>query len=151
MLKILLITLTILGVVAVAGFAWAKHQGYCSEGDFVKRVTDRVSRKLDLDEDQAARLQGLAEKLRALRGDWTEGRTRMRTDVDGLLAAPTLDRDRAMTLLDQRHRSMAARKSEIVDAFADFSDSLQPEQRTKLAELLSKRLGHYWGPARWAH
>jgi Spy/CpxP family protein refolding chaperone len=151
MLKILLITLTVLGIIAIAGFAWAKHQGYCSGGDFMQRVTDRVSRKLDLNEDQTAKLQGLAEKLRALRGDRTEGRTQLRDDIEGLLAAPTLDRNRALTLLDQRHRSMAERKGELVGAFADFSDSLQPEQRTRLAELLTKRLGHHWGAPRWAH
>lgn len=56
-----------------------------------------------------------------------------------------------MDLLTRRHEVIAERKHAAIDAFADFSDSLQPEQRTRLAELISKRMQHRWGPPHWAH
>lgn len=152
MLKILLVTLTILGVVAVSGIAWARYNGYCAGGDLTQRVTERVSRKLDLNEYQAAKLQGFAEKLQALRSGWSEGRNQIRGELEGLLAAPVLDRDRVTGLLDERHQALAERKGEIVDAFGDFSDSLEPGQRTRLAELITARLDHRWGgPPHGAH
>ena len=150
MLKILLITLAILGVVAISGFAWAKHKGYCSGGDFVQRASERVSHKLALDDTQKAKLQGVTEKLRTMRDGWSEGRNQVRDEIGALLAAPSLNRDRVTALLDERHQTMKDRKAELVNAFGDFSDSLKPEQRTELAELIAERLNHRWGgPPHW--
>lgn len=151
MLKIALITLAILGVVAAGGIAWARHNGYCPGGDYLEQVTGRVSRRLDLNDEQNDRLLGFAEALRRLRGDWTERRTQWSDEIERLLAASTLDRDRATDLLAERHQTMAERKRELVDAFADFSDALQPDQRARLAELIAARMQHRWGPPRWTH
>ena len=150
MLKILLITLAILGVVAISSFAWAKHKGYCSGGDFVQRASERVSHKLALDDTQKAKLQGFTEKLRTMRSDRSRGPSQIGDEIGTLLAAPSLNRDRVTALLDDRHQTMMERKAELVDAFGDFSDSLKPEQRTQLAELLAERLNHRWGgPPHW--
>ena len=48
-------------------------------------------------------------------------------------------------------RQWTQRVGEIVEAFADFSDTLAPEQRTRLAELIAKRAQHRFGPPGWAH
>lgn len=150
MLKILMIILAILGVVVISGFAWAKHNGYCSGGDFMQRASERVSHKLELDDNQEAKLKGFTEKLRALRDSSSAGRTPIRDEIGGLLTAPSLDRDRVTALLDERHQTMTERKAELVNAFGDFSDSLKPEQRTRLAELIAERLNHRWGgPPHW--
>lgn len=150
MLKILLIVLAILGVIAISGFAWAKHKGYCSGGDFMQRASERVSHKLELDDNQKAKLQGFTENLRTLRDDWSEGRSQVRDHVEDLLTAPSLDRDRVTALLDERHQTMTEREAALVNAFGDFSDSLKPEQRTRLAELIAERLNHRWGgPPHW--
>jgi len=151
MLKFLLTTLAVVGVVAFAGIAWAKHNGYCSDGNRLQHVTERISRKLDLTEAQKAKLQSFAETLHSLRGEGTELRAQLRDALDNLLAAPLLDRDRVTQLLEERHQAMEALKGELVDTFADFSDSLQPEQRTRLAELIAKRMEHRWGHSHSAH
>ena len=151
MLKISLITLTIVVVLSAVGVAWARHSGYCGSGDYFQHVTERVSRKLDLNEGQSEKLQGVAEALRGLRTDWSGQRTRMTEEVQGLLAAPALDRAMVRGLLDERRHAMDQRVGEIVEAFADFSDTLAPEQRTRLAELIAKRAQHRFGPPGWAH
>jgi Spy/CpxP family protein refolding chaperone len=150
MLKILLVSLAIAGV-AVGGFAWAKQNGYCSRSDLMGHVTERVARKLDLDDQQQAKLQTFAESLQSLRGDWSERRAAAREEVEALLASPSLDRERVMGLLDARHQALAEHQREVVDAFGEFSDSLRPEQRTRLAELIAQRMDHRWGPPHWAH
>jgi Spy/CpxP family protein refolding chaperone len=151
MLKILLIAAAVLGVVAIVGIAWANHKGYCSTGDYVEHVAQRVTRKLDLDEEQAAKLRGFGDRLRGLRSDWTERKTQMRQEIERLLGEPSLDRERATALLDERRLAMAERRHELVDAFADFTDSLHPEQRARLAELIAERMERRWGHPRWAH
>ena len=151
MLKISLITLAVLGLIAAAGFAWARHNGYCTGGGHFGQVKARVARKLDLDEAQSRQLDDFAEALRRLRGDWVERRAGIGGEVERLMAAPTLDREQVMALFEERHRALAEHKREIVDAFADFSDSLQPEQRTRLVELISERMQQRWIPRHWAH
>ena len=151
MLKTTLIIIAILGVFAVAGLAWAKHKGYCTGGDYLQRASERISGKLDLNDEQNAKLQGLTEALRSLREDWMARRTGLNAEIGNLLATPTLDRDAAMDLLQERHQAMTGHKQGIIAAFADFSDSLQPEQRARLAELIADRMQHRWGQPRWAH
>ena len=110
-----------------------------------------MARKLNLDEAQSQQLDGFAEALRRLRGDWVERRAGIGGEVERLMAAPTLDREQVMALVEERHRALAEHKREIVHAFADFSDSLQPEQRTRLVELIAERMQHRWGYRHWAH
>jgi Spy/CpxP family protein refolding chaperone len=151
MLKISLITLAVLGLIAAAGLAWARHNGYCTGGGHFEHVKARVARKLDLNETQSRQLDDFAEALRRLRGEWVERRAAIGDEVERLMAAPTLDREQVMALLEERHQAFAEHKREIVDAFADFSDSLQHEQRTRLVELIAERMQHRWGPRHWAY
>ncbi len=151
MLKTVLITLGVLGVIAVAGMAWAKHNGYCTAESRMQHITQRVGHKLDLKDDQLERLEVFAETLRGLRNESQEQRATMQDHVAELLSAPALDRDRAVGLIDERYQPMGDSKRALVDAFADFSDSLTPEQRSRLAGLIGDRLIHRWGHPRWAH
>lgn len=151
MWKTLLIGTALVVVLGGAGVAWAKHAGYCDRGDRVQHLTERLTRKLDLNEGQQAKLQAFAEKLGALRAQRAERRGADREAVEQLLSAPQLDRDRAVELLDARLATVTGHKRELVEAFADFSDSLAPEQRERLAELISHRMNHRWGPPRWDH
>ncbi len=151
MLKISLITLAVIIVLAGLGVAWARHHGYCAGGDHLDHVTARIAHKLDLNDEQNQRLQGLAETLRKLRGGWTENRTQRADEIGRLLAAPTLDRSRAMGLVKEGREALTENSQAVIDAFADFSDGLRPEQRAELAELIAKRMQRRWGPPRWAH
>ncbi len=151
MLKTILITLLFLGVIAAAGAAWAKHKGYCSADGRLQHITQRVGSKLDLNEEQLGRLEVFAGTLQGMRNERQDHRVAMKNDVTELLSAPALDRDRAMALIDERYQSMGDSKQSVVDAFADFSDSLEPEQRARLAEMIGDRMMHRWGHPRWAH
>ena len=151
MLKTLLIIAAVVGVIGAAGVAWAKYTGYCPVGDRMQYITDRMSRKLDLNDEQRDRLQAFVETLRDLREERQDLRGAMQAEVADLLAAPQLDRDRAVEAIDARVQSMTANKHQVIDAFAEFSDSLAPEQRTRLAALIGERLAHRWGHPRWTH
>jgi len=151
MLKTILITLAVLGIIAAAGMAWAKNSGYCSPENRIHKITERVGRKLDLNEDQQGRLEDFAETLRGLRSERQAHRVAAKEDVAELLSASSLDRNRAISLIDERFQSMNDSKRALVDAFGDFSDSLTPEQRSELAALIADRMMGRWGHPRWAH
>ena len=151
MFKTTLIVLVVLGVIAVAGVAWAKHSGYCSSEDRMQYVSERIGRKLDLSDDQQGRLESLIGTLLKLRSEQQDRRRSVNQDVTDLLSAPMLDRDRAVALIDERLQGINDRKRTLVAAFADFSDSLTPEQRAQLAELIEQRRMGRWGHHHWAY
>ena len=151
MLKTTLIVLVVLGMIAVAGVAWAKHNGYCSSEDRMQYVSERIDRKLDLNDDQRLHLESLIGTLLELRSEQQDRRRGVNQDVTELLSAPMLDRDRAVALIDKRLQGIDDRKRTLVDAFADFSDSLAPEQRAELAELIEQRRMGRWGQHLWAY
>jgi Spy/CpxP family protein refolding chaperone len=151
MLKTILITLAVLGVIAAAGMAWAKQSGYCSPENRLQKITERVGRKLDLNDDQQGLLEALTKTLRDLRIERQGLRVAMKESLTELLSEPSLDRDRATALIDGRYEDMKDSKLALVDAFADFSDSLAPEQRSRLTDLITDRMMERRGQHRWAH
>lgn len=92
----------------------------------------------------------MGEQFRGLRASWLERRTALRDELQMLLSSAVLDRERALEILDGRQQDLAMFGRELVAAFADFSDSLEPDQRNRLAELIGGRLDRRWGPACWA-
>jgi Spy/CpxP family protein refolding chaperone len=151
MLKTTLIVLIVLGILAAVGAAWAKHKGYCSTETRMQHISERIGRQLDLNDDQRGHLGSFIGTLRELRSDQQDRRRVVKQGVAELLSAPRLDRDRAIALIDERFRSIDERKRTLIDAFADFSDSLAPEQRARLVELIEQgRMGR-WGHHHWAY
>ena len=151
MLKTTLIVLVVLAALAVAGLAWAKHNGYCSAEDRIHYVSERIGHKLELNDDQQGRLASFIGTLHDLRRELQDHRRSAKHDVTELLSVPRMDRDRAIALIDERFQSIDDRKRTLVDAFADFSDSLAPEQRVRLAELIEQRRMGRWGHPHWTN
>jgi Spy/CpxP family protein refolding chaperone len=150
MSKTLIIVLVIVALVALVGggLAWAKHRGYCRNGG-IQWVQERISSRLELNQTQEQKLSALGDTLMGLRSQWMETRDQRRNELTALLDAPSLDRERATSLLEGWHRNWAERGPELVTAFADFSDSLSTEQREQLRELIEKRRG--WHRPGWSH
>jgi len=148
-MKSLLITSAIVGLVLSSGLVLARHGGFCAGGEIVHNITGFVSYKLGLGEEQGAKLAEFVDQLGALRQSWAAGRADMSDEVESLLAAPALDRERALQLVEERQRAMADYAAKLVDDFADFSDSLEPEQRTALIEMVRARMQDRCGPGAW--
>ena len=150
MSKTLIIVLIIIALVALigGGLAWAKHRGYCRQGG-MEWIQDRISNRLDLNETQQQKLSALGDTLSGLRKQWVETRKQRQGELIELLDTPSLNRERAVSLLETWHRSWTERSPELVAAFADFSDSLNKEQREQLREFIEKRRG--WHRPVWSH
>ena len=121
------------------------HHGGRFDGDaadLVELLADRISQRLDLNDEQEARLARLlaaAQQPRpALR------RAVLVPELRALLAGTTLDREAARLLLSERVAAVQAAAPALIDALADFFDVLDAEQQQVLRFMLRLK-GRGWG------
>jgi Spy/CpxP family protein refolding chaperone len=146
---------TLIGLTSVTvllgGLAACGHRGDHARGWSDERITevrgkaiDKISGKLDLNAEQKAKLGVLADQMiasrKAFRGD-----TDPRTDIQALIAGNQFDRSKAQQLLDQKLQAAQGNGPQMLGAFGDFYDSLNPEQQKQVRERLEKRRHGWWG------
>jgi Spy/CpxP family protein refolding chaperone len=108
------------------------------------KMIERVSGKLDLNAEQKARLNVLADKLQAQRTA-LRGSTDPRTEVQALVAGEKFDRARAQALVAGKTAAVNNGSPEVIAAAADFYDSLNPTQQQKVREFMQRRRGWHRG------
>jgi Spy/CpxP family protein refolding chaperone len=146
---------TLIGLTSVTvllgGLAACGHRGDHARGWSDERITevrgkaiDKISGKLDLNAEQKAKLGVLADQMiasrKAFRGD-----SDPRTDIQALIAGNQFDRSKAQQLLDQKLQAAQGNGPQMLSAFGDFYDSLNPEQQKQVRERLEKRRHGWWG------
>jgi periplasmic protein CpxP/Spy len=104
-------------------------------------MVDRVSRHLDLDAAQKARLAALARTLQEQRAAWA-GQGDPRSQVRALVAGDRFDRPQAQALVEKATAAIGARSPAVIAAFGDFYDSLNPQQQARVRETMERR--HRW-------
>ena len=106
------------------------------------KMVERVADKLDLTEDQKKRLTVLGDKVfeqrRALIGQTTDPRA----ELKALVAADKFDRNRAQGLITEKTNALQSKSPEVLNALADFYDSLNATQQQKVRDYLEGR--HRW-------
>jgi len=119
------------------------------------RMLEHISKSLDLDTAQKARLQALSTQLHAqhdsLMGTGTDPHARMKA----LIAGNTFDRAGAQALVDEKVATLKANSPALIAAAGDFFDSLRPDQQQKVRDFMSKHHGpmmmHHGDPAAGDH
>jgi Spy/CpxP family protein refolding chaperone len=141
--KTLLITLIVLIALLVSGVAIARYKGYCSgpEGR-IGWVVDRIGKQLDLDNSQQQHLAEFKEQLVLSINELRRDRSNYADQAIGLLESPEFDRERARVLLMQKQAQLASLSTDMIDAFADFSDNLDQNQRDKLQSMIERHREH---------
>jgi len=118
-----------------------RHHGPMSEADAVKmreRMVDRVSRELELDAAQQARLGTLADVLAQQRKALRGSQESPRAAIAPLIAGTQFDRSAAQSLVDTKVAAMQSGSPAVVNAAGDFYDSLRPEQQAKVRAFLER-------------
>ena len=146
-----LIALTSVTVV-LGGLTACGSRGDHARGWSDERVTEmrgkaveKISSKLELNAGQKAKLGVLADEMvasrKAMRGESGD----FRSDLQALVAADKFDRTKAQQLLDQKTQALQGSGPKVLAAFADFYDSLNPEQQKQVRERLAQRGHGWWG------
>ena len=104
------------------------------------RMVERVAGKLDLNAEQKAKLNALANTMQAQR-QALRGSTDPRAEMQSLVAGEKFDRARAQALIDEKLRAVQTGSPEVLTAMADFYDSLNPEQQQKVRDFMQRRRG----------
>ncbi|MFK8081614.1 MAG: Spy/CpxP family protein refolding chaperone [Granulosicoccus sp.] len=137
--KVILASIAVISVatttVVVAG------GGHGKMGD---RMVSKITKKLDLDEQQANALQALQAEIRE-----TRELMRGNLDADGqtlgdLLGAETFDQGAALGMITARTTALQAQGPDLVAAAALFFDGLDAEQKQELNEHV-ERFSEYRG------
>jgi uncharacterized membrane protein len=141
--KPLLITFIVLLMLLLSGVAIARYKGYCSgpEGR-IGWMVNRIGNKLDLDETQQHHLAELKQQIVVSVNELRQDRSTYTDQAIELLEKPEFDREKAHTLLMQKQAQLASLSTDVIDAFAKFSDNLNQSQRDKLQSMIRHHHEH---------
>jgi Spy/CpxP family protein refolding chaperone len=147
-IKRTLIGLTSVTVLAggLAACGHRAHHGPASPEQVAEwrgKAVDRVSDKLDLNAEQRQKFEVLADKLIAQRAAMIGKDGHPREAMRALVAGEKFDRARAQSLLDEKTRVLQMATPEVINALADFYDSLNSTQQAEVREFLDKRRGWF--------
>jgi periplasmic protein CpxP/Spy len=107
-----------------------------------QKMVERFASKLDLNASQKDKLKALSEALSKQR-QIMHGDNGLKSEMLGLISGNKMDRNKALELAQSKTRAMQEAAPLVVNASADFYDSLNPEQQAKVREWMEKR--KRWG------
>lgn len=146
-------TKIIIAVLAVAGsssavYAFGRHGGgwHMTPDEKVEFVTERVTKKLELDGQQRQNFSALAESVAQIMLDARASREQHIDEISSLLQEPSLNQARLLEMVQQKTRMINEKAPLVVSSLAVFLDSLNAGQKQQLQELLEhKRRHHEYG------
>ena len=112
-------------------------------------LVEKVTKELELDAAQKSNLVGVKNEFLSLRADLRDDRSQMKTEVLAMLQQPLLDRDKVNAIVNERIATINTRSPVIIDAVADFYDSLDDAQRSELREFIQHKIEHHHGHRPW--
>ncbi|TNF60328.1 MAG: periplasmic heavy metal sensor [Burkholderiales bacterium] len=134
----------VLGGLAACGHRGEHHHGGWSEERVTEmrgKAIERVSSKLELDAGQKQKLGVLADEMLAARKAVRGDSARPREEFKALVAGEKFDRNRAQQLMEQKTQAVQAASPRVIEAMADFYDSLTPTQQAQVRAFMDKRRG----------
>ena len=105
-------------------------------------MVQKVSKELELNSIQQDKLVKLKNEFLSLRKELRDDRAQLRTDALAMLQQPTLDRDKANAMVSGQLATVNARSPAIIDAVANFYDSLDDTQRNEIREFIQHKIEH---------
>lgn len=142
-------TRIIAAVLLVAGssgavYAFSKHGGWgMTAEEKVELISDRVTRKLNLDDQQREKFAELAELVAVTLQEVKPGRDQHFAELDSLLQEPSFNQARALEMIQQKTRLVNEKAPLVISSLAVFLDSLSVEQKQQLQEFMQHRHEHH--------
>ncbi len=132
-LKKIVVGALALSTVAVGASALAERDSQHSN-----RMVERISSKLDLDDNQDAALQVFVGQLMETRELMRGSDTTTKAAFSELLSSDTFDQGKALTMINDRAATLQERAPEIVASAAVFFDGLTAEQKAQIQKFAEK-------------
>ncbi|NVK32746.1 MAG: periplasmic heavy metal sensor [Gammaproteobacteria bacterium] len=123
---------------AVKAYSWHSME----KGERVEhmrgKAKERMTKHLDLTEAQQTEFEQLTQVFATQFQLNTGGMQAWPEQIKSVVGGPTFDRAAANQFLSERLSAIATAQPEIINAAADFYDSLNPEQQAQIRERLEK-------------
>ena len=127
-----------------AVYAFSKHNDWgMSPEEKVEFVTERVTRKLDLDSQQQQNFTELAGAIAQIMQDARITKAQNLTEIEALLQEPSFNQARALELVEQKTRMINEKAPLVITSLAVFLDSLSVEQKQQMQEFMQHRHQHH--------
>lgn len=112
-------------------------------------LMEKASDELELNNSQQAKLKLFVDELAESRKSMRSQRKQSRETLMDMLKQPSLDRDKAQAFVQERLDTVQQRAPKLINSFADFYDTLSPEQREEMREELDEHFDshhrkHHW-------
>lgn len=129
-----------------AVYAFSKHSDWhMTPEEKVEFVTDRVTKKLDLDSQQQQNFTMLAETVAGMMLDARATRDQHATEIGELLQDPSFNQARAMEMVQQKTQLINEKAPLVISSLAVFLDSLNVEQKQQLQDFIKNHRHHRRG------
>jgi len=134
--KIIVAVLLVVGS-SGAVYAFSKHSDWhMTPEEKVEFVTDRATRKLNLDGQQQQNFTALAETVVQIMHEARDSRQQQVNEIGALLQDPSFNQARAMEMVQQKTRMINEKAPLVISSLAVFLDSLNAEQKQQLEEFI---------------
>ena len=110
-----------------------------------ERMVEKVTEELELTAIQQDRLSEVKNEFLDMRKTIQSNREQTKTDIQAMLKQPTLDRNKANSIVNQHIETIHSRSPAIIDAIGNFYDSLDDTQRAELREFIEDKMEHHHG------
>lgn len=135
---------TLGGIVAYAtADGCGKFSGMQNKGS--EFILNRVSSRLSLSTEQQQKLASLQKTM--MTEMQIQREKHPRNQIIELISEPKLNQQKALAIMEERSKKMVVSAPKIITAMADFTDSLNDEQRADLKQMIN-RFSMHRGPGR---
>jgi len=138
-------TRIITAVLLVAGssgvvYAFGKHGDWgMTPAEKAEFVSERVTKKLDLDSQQQQKFDDLANLVVEIMQQARATREHQVSEISQLLEDPSFNQARALELIQQKTQLVNEKAPLVIGSLAVFVDSLNSEQKQELQEFMQRR------------
>ena len=106
-------------------------------------VTERVTRKLELDATQQQNLSNLTNLVAGIVAEARANKSDQFEEISAMIKAPSFDQARALELVQQKTSMVNQKAPEVIASLGVFLDSLDGEQKQQLEEFIQHRHEHH--------
>ena len=144
-------TRIITAVLLVAGssgvvYAFGKHGDWgMTPAEKAEFVSERVTKKLDLDSQQQQKFDDLANLVVEIMQQARATREHQVSEISQLIEDPSFKQARALELIQQKTQLVNDKAPLVIGSLAVFVDSLNSDQKQELQEFMQRRHRHGHG------
>lgn len=144
--KIILVSVLAIGVTGGV-FAFGSHHYFSnlSMQEKAEMISDRIDRKLDLNDVQKANLDELTLHVAGLMQQVKDNRQSREDILNGMLSDQPVDQSLILQAINDKTTMINENAPQVVARLAGFVDSLNAEQKAEIKQMIEKRKGHRYG------